>query len=445
MKILHLPALLLALTLVACGGGGDSDTPSAAETPTAPSAPITSARFAVFSDPHLYDTAALGDSADLDAYLVQDRKMLKQSSEILDSVVGDLKSSALDFVLVTGDLTKDGELLDHQLMTTKLAALRASGKKVFVIPGNHDIYNPDAKSFKTSPPSATTQVSPTAFRSIYASYGFDDAIYTDSNSLSYIAEPVAGVWLFAIDSCQYASTSTAPITAGKINAATQTWIVGKLQEAQQKGKQVIGMMHHGIVEHYTGQATVFPEYVVNDYAAIGKSFADNGLKVMFTGHYHANDIASATYSGNTLYDVETGSTVTAPSPYRLATLDLTTKQLAITTRTVSKTASHPTDFVSYANKYLLDGLMTLTTYQFTHAPYNLPATTAASLAPLVTNAFAAHYAGDEKLTDATTIATLNGMLSSADATIKSLGQSVYSLWTDTAPADNNVTLSLGTK
>ena len=436
MKISHLSALLLALTLAACGGGDDSSSTPAA---------VTSTRFAVFSDPHLYDMATLGDSADLDAYLLQDRKMLKQSSEILDTVLSDLDSSTLDFVLVTGDLSKDGELVDHQLMASKLARLKASGKKVFVIPGNHDIYNPDARTFKTSPPSATTQTTPADFRSVYASYGYNDALYTDSNSLSYVAEPVSGVWLFAIDSCQYASTSTSPITAGAINAATQAWIVAKLQEAQQKGKQVIGMMHHGLLEHYTGQATLYPEYVVNDYAAVGKSFAANGLKVMFTGHYHANDIASAVYSNNTLYDVETGSTVTAPSPYRLATLDLTSKQLAIATRTVSKTASHPSDFVSYAKSYLIDGLMALSTYQFTHAPYNLDATTAASLAPLVSNAMAAHYAGDEKLSDATAIATLTAMMSSANATIKMMGQSIYSLWTDTGPADNNVTLTLGTK
>lgn len=435
MKLLRLPVLLFALILAACGGSDD-----VAQTTT--NAPVTSARFAVFSDPHLYDTATLGLSADLDAYLLQDRKMLKESSEILDSVISDLNSSALDFVLVTGDLTKDGELADHQLMVKKLALLKASGKKVFVIPGNHDIYNPDAKSFKTSPPTATTQVSPADFRSIYASYGYGDAIYTDSNSLSYIAEPVAGVWLFAIDSCQYASTSTAPITAGKINTATQAWIVAKLQEAQQKGKQVIGMMHHGIVEHYTGQATVFPEYVVNDYAAVGKSFADNGLKVMFTGHYHANDVASASFASNTLYDVETGSTVTAPSPYRVVNLDLANKQLAISTKTVSKTASHPTDFVNYARSYLADGMSILVNYQLTHAPYSLNASTAANIAPLLVNAFAAHYAGDEKLTDTTTIATLNAMLGSTDAMTKSLGQSVYSLWTDTGPADNTVTLLL---
>jgi 3',5'-cyclic AMP phosphodiesterase CpdA len=439
MKHLYLPTLLLVLLLAACGGSDNGTAASGVSSSTGSAA--ASARFAVFSDPHLYDLSTLGTSSELDAYLLSDRKMLKDSSEILDSVVSDLKSTPLDFVLVTGDLTKDGELVNHQLMAKKLAALEAGGKKVFVIPGNHDIYNPHAKSYLTVPASAVTQVSPADFKAVYRDFGFSEAIYTDSNSLSYIAEPVSGVWLFAIDSCQYASDSTEPITAGKVRAATQEWIVAKLQEARQKGKQVIGMMHHGIAEHYTGQATVFPEYVVDGYAALGETLVKNGLNVMFTGHYHANDVASSTFAAGTLYDVETGSTVTAPSPYRIVDYSIAGKQLAISTRTVTATASHPNDFVSYAKAYLIDGMTTLTTAQLQSA-YGLDATTAASLAPMIANSFAAHYAGDEKLSDATTIATLSAMLSSSVTAIRTLAQQLYTLWTDTGPADNTVTLTL---
>jgi 3',5'-cyclic AMP phosphodiesterase CpdA len=430
MKLRHFSALLLAALLAACGGS--DDTPQSATA-------ASSARFAVFTDPHLYDLATLGTSSELDAYLLTDRKMIKESAEILDSVVNDLKTTTLDFVLVAGDLTKDGELASHQRMAQKLAAIEASGKKVFVVPGNHDINNPHAKSYLTVPATATTQVSPSDFKTLYKEYGFGEAIYTDSSSLSYIAEPVKGVWLFAIDSCQYASGTSEPITAGKINPATRAWIVARLQEAKQKGKQVIGMMHHGIAEHYTGQATVFSEYVVDDYVALGEMFVNNGLNVVFTGHYHANDVASSVFTGGTLYDVQTGSLLTAPSPYRIVDYNISSKEMAINTRTVTSTASHPTDFASFAKSFLIDGMTTLTTAQLQNS-YGLDATTAASLAPMIANSFAAHYAGDEKLTDATTIATLNAMLTSSNATLKTLGQSLYSLWTDTGPADNTVTI-----
>ena len=113
MEAKLLPALLLSIGIAACGGGGGSSEP---EIPPPPPAPAKSAKFAVISDPHVYDTAALGVNADFEAYLLQDRKMVKESIEILDAVIGDFKGSALDFVLIPGDLTKDGEKINHQVL-----------------------------------------------------------------------------------------------------------------------------------------------------------------------------------------------------------------------------------------------------------------------------------------------------------------------------------------
>ena len=48
------------------------------------------------------------------------------------------------------------------------------------------------------------------------------------------------------------------------------------------------------------------------------------MQYVFTGHMHANDIASiTTENGNTLYDIETGSVVTYPSPARSVTITRT--------------------------------------------------------------------------------------------------------------------------
>ena len=57
-----------------------------------------------------------------------------------------------------------------------------------------------------------------------------------------------------------------------------------------------------------------------------------GLRIMFTGHYHANDITSRIDGDKTLYDIETGSMVTAPIPYRIITIkgtdmNITTKYI----------------------------------------------------------------------------------------------------------------------
>ena len=409
--------------------------------------PVAVAKFAVFSDPHLYDGTTLGASSpEFAQYVAQDRKMISDSNEILTSVITDLNTRPLDFVLVTGDLTKDGELADHQLMATKLGVLKAAGKKVFVIPGNHDINNPDALSFLNSPPVPVPTVTPAEFAQIYADFGYSTALYRDPNSLSYIAEPVAGVWLFALDSCRYANNLNQgyPTTAGSLSSATQSWILDHLAAAKALGKKVIGMEHHGILEHFTGQSVSFPDYVLQDWQNVAKKLSDNGLNVMFTGHYHANDVTLRDFTTSVLHDVETGSTVTSPSPYRTVDFDVTNKTLAIQTQHVTNTASHPSDFAAYAQDYLQTGMTGIVGYQLSHAPYNLTGPALSYITGLVVPAFMAHYAGDES-PDPTTKATYMGMMGSSDPITKGLGQSLYALWTDLLPADNNLTITIGSK
>lgn len=432
-SLLTAGVITLPMSLAACGGGDGDSAPAVT--------PSSTTRFAVLSDPHLYDLATLGDSAELDAYLVQDRKMIKDAVQIFDAALADIKTQNVDFVMICGDLTKDGERVNHSLMASRLAAL---GKKAYVIPGNHDVNNPDAKSFKTVPAAATPSVTPAEFRQIYADCGYGSALYTDPNSLSYVAEPADGVWLFAIDSCQYVNNIAkgSPVTAGAINSLTLGWIEARLQEARRLGKIVIGMMHHGLIEHFPGQSMLFAEYLVNDRETVAAALAAAGLGVVFTGHFHANDVVAKTYGTATLYDVETGSTVTAPSPYRLVSLDRSTRQLAISTSVVSKTANHPADFQAYAKTYLTEGLNTLVGYMLSSPPYSLPAAQVKALLPLIVPAMVAHYAGDEKLTDASVQATLTGMAASSDPNVKMIGQLVLGLWNDPAPADNTLSLIL---
>ena len=397
-----------------------------------------SGSFAVFSDPHLYDGDTLGTGTpEFAAYLAQDRKLIAESSEILSSVLADLKWKPFDFVLVPGDLTKDGERVNHEMLAGMLAELEKSGKRVFVVPGNHDINNPHSLSYLTSPPTLVANVSPVEFKKIYADFGYKEALFTDPHSVSYIAEPIPGVWLFALDSCQYSGSG---ITAGAFSEATRTWVVDRLGEARAQGKQVIGMMHHGLLEHFAGQSVLFPEYVVEDWQNLSRLFSDNGLNMVFTGHFHANDVTFADFTSSWLTDVETGSMVTYPCPYRTAFL--AGSSLAVQTSHVTSIASHPFDFEMYARDYLEEGLTGITRYQLSHPPYNLTEPTLSYVSSLVVSAMMAHYAGDES-PDTTTMAIYTSMMSSPDPVTRGLGQWLYFLWTDLPPADNDCELNLG--
>ena len=456
-------AAALIFTLGGCGG---SD-----------STPPTSASFAVITDLHYYDPALGTTSTEFQAYLDDDRKMVAQSQELLDVALTDIQTKKPDFVLIPGDLTKDGEKHNHQQVADRLKKLKDQGIKVYVIPGNHDINNPVSLSYTTSPPTSIANVSPADFKSIYNDYGYGSALAQDPNSLSYVAEPVSGVWLIAIDSCLYATNSTntnpltkkaQPVTAGALSSSTLTWIGTQLAAAKQQGKTVVGMLHHGLLEHFTGQSTLFSEYVLTNWLTVSKSLSDAGLNVVFTGHFHANDVVSKDFTSSVLYDIETGSLVTAPSPYRFVQLDITKKTMTVSTSRVTSIPSHSSDFVSFSQKYLYDGLATantglvpqMLTLPKAYGGFGLPSATANSLAPLISFAIMSHYYGDENgLTNTKAASTVTvgqqiplaayaaqvwASLTDTTDPGSTLRNLISAVWTDTTPPDNNVTFKLNT-
>jgi len=167
--------------------------------------------------------------------------------------------------------------------------------------------------------------------------------------------------------------------------------------------------------------------------------------VIFTGHFHTQDIAKGTGTKGYIFDVETGSTVTAPCPYRTITLNTVNKTLKITSQKIDgvtySTIPTTETFQAYAKNYLSTGMRTISYYMLAGAPYNVPtaAITGYKLDSIFSNAFVAHYAGDEtaSTTDKVNIQTVNYI----NAT---LGGALQSVWTDPAPKDNNITIDLTT-
>ena len=91
---------------------------------------------------------------------------------------------------LSGDLTNNGEKKSHQKLANLLGEIERSGKtKVLVIPGNHDIDNPWARSFEGDKQVLADSVSPKEFTKIYGDFGYKEAISRDKKTLSYLATP----------------------------------------------------------------------------------------------------------------------------------------------------------------------------------------------------------------------------------------------------------------
>jgi 2',3'-cyclic-nucleotide 2'-phosphodiesterase (5'-nucleotidase family)/3',5'-cyclic AMP phosphodiesterase CpdA len=409
---------------------------------------VPGAKLAVFSDPHyMHPSLLIEDGLAFQTYLAQDRKLLKESVAIFNAVVDGIAQAQPEIVLVPGDLTKDGELVSHQGVTNALQRLRNAGAKVFVCPGNHDVNNPHALAFAGANVSPVPSVSPAEFAQLYAAYGYGDAVARDPGSLSYVAEPTPGLWILAMDSCRYErNTNGTPFTGGYFDAARWAWITNQLASARTQGKFVLGMMHHGVAEHYAGQKLLFPDYVLDDYQAVAAAFASYGMRVVFTGHYHAQDVIKSTYDQGTLHDIETGSTVTYPCPFRMMTLG-PNGVLAIQSYQVTAIDYDlgGLDFPTYASRFLTDGLMGLSKYLLMQPPYNLPQPTAELLAPAMTEAFASHYRGDESSRPISPqtqgiIAYLQSQ--TGDPMAQLMANALLALFNDPVPADNTLAIDL---
>lgn len=121
---------------------GQSWADRAAQALTETGAASEQVKIGVISDTHYYPLNYVSDCEDYRTYVGGDPKMLAESGSILDAAIGMIKADAPDLVLISGDLTKDGELQGHQDLAARLQDLENTTKtQVFVINGNHDIYN----------------------------------------------------------------------------------------------------------------------------------------------------------------------------------------------------------------------------------------------------------------------------------------------------------------
>lgn len=278
-------------------------------------------KIAIISDIHYLSSELAKPGTALDKFEAGTGRKLEELHAVLHQVISDLQAYQPDLLLISGDITNHGERESHLDFVTKLKPLVDKGTRIFVVPGNHDVNVPDSKKYEGDLSSPTTNVSAQEFAQIYAPYGYAATTKHDTASLSYLAEINDTTWLLSIDSNRHKEYKTSSISAGRILPETMRWSLDILEEAQSKDILVLGMMHHGLVEHMPYQAAFFSDYLIDDWKNKAQQFADYGMQIMFTGHFHSNDITLLTSpQGNRIYDIETGSLAGYPFPYRLMTL-----------------------------------------------------------------------------------------------------------------------------
>lgn len=320
------------------------------------------------SDVHYFSQKLYADCGDFTIAENSDRKMFRESGAIVDKALAEIVAYQPDLVILSGDLTKDGELVCHQGMHEKLAAakkqLANAGKQAMfcVINGNHDINNDDnGRDFSSGKAEHTDLVDPLAFKELYADCGYDDAIAkfdeggSQGGSLSYVVRPAKGVTLIVVDSGKYSADQNGlgrdeHVTSGVVGEKLLAWVESQAKQARAAGDIVFVTQHHGVIPHFSMEPELMGEYLVDNYEDCQRRYADAGVSAVFTGHMHANDIASiTTEAGNTLYDIETCATVTYPSDIRFATLSWKREEGTANVEATLAVENHPLGSVDYVD------------------------------------------------------------------------------------------------
>ena len=288
-------------------------------------------KIVVLSDIHLTaPTLLVSDGAAWQNLLATDRKLLDFSQPLFDEAVERIKTIHPQLVLITGDLTKDGETASHEYVVKKLDELKTAGIMTLVIPGNHDIDTGNlAVAYDGDSTTPVASSSLDEFASLYADYGYGARSVFDGVSMTYSCEPIDGLVVIGINSGKNASIAT----------ETLDWVCNQARAATSAGKKVIAMMHHALNQHITNADQFVGTTIINNSDEIRNRMIDAGVKVILTGHFHTSDIAKDYNESLTesIYDIATGSLASYPCDYRELQLNADMTKLEVTTGHITST------------------------------------------------------------------------------------------------------------
>lgn len=298
-------------------------------------------RFAIISDPHV----ALPHTIEP---LAQRFHLVEVSVAALNQALAHLEQLDLDFLLIPGDLTQDGEPDNHTWLSERLARLPFPA---YVIPGNHDV----------PVPQATCQaVGLDTFADYYGHCGYGQA-----RALYYRQALLPGVQLIGLNSNGFADSGQ---QLGCLDQAQLQWLRHQLQECT--GDCVLVMIHHNVIEHLPGQSThnLGCRYMLDNAPALLQILAQYNVKLILTGHLHVQDIAHQ----DGIYEITTGSLVSYPHPYRVIEANLTPAalQLAVTSYRIDAVEGYA-DLAHRSRQFLADRSPPFMRRLLTSPPLNL--------------------------------------------------------------------------
>ena len=272
----------------------------------APSRAIdTETRLMVVSDLHYLSPSLYRDS-DLFLRSVRkgDGKLPQYGEELLSALYREVLREKPDALIVTGDLTFNGEKPSHNALAAWFASVEAAGIPVWILPGNHDINISNALGFSGETIFGVGSVTPEEFAAIYA-----DFLEPGNAGFSYVAKVSDKLWVAMTDVAWYQEEAQ---TFGVFTDRHEVWLKGVLEKAREVSARVVTATHHSLLQH-----TAFSRenYLMFGHERMAKLARDGGVRLNLSGHLHIQHIVRE----ENLADAALGAFCIWPHRYALVT------------------------------------------------------------------------------------------------------------------------------
>ncbi|ABG52492.1 MAG: metallophosphoesterase [Trichodesmium sp. St16_bin4-tuft] len=311
-------------------------------------------RFAVASDLHIAVPHTISEKT-------HSFHLVEVSIPALELVLEHLSKLDIDFLLLPGDLTQDGEPENHTWLSQRLSALPYP---VYVVPGNHDVPVKFANDYS---------IGLANFPSYYHHCGYDY-----QQRLYYSEQVLPGVRIIGLNSNQFDTSGKQKYTGG-LESEQLDWLQQVLSIAEEE--LVIVMLHHNVIEHLPDQShnSLGRRYMLENRSVLLDILQSAGVQLIFTGHLHVQDVAK----DQGIYEITTGSLVSYPHPYRI--IDFITnasgqKSLKIESYRINSLPNLP-NLSDVSRSWIGDRSVYFMSKLLTSPPLNLSPELAAKLAP----------------------------------------------------------------
>ncbi len=294
---------------------------------------MDSLKITLVSDTHYYSKKNGVSGNAFEQENARSTNIIKYSEEVLAAFFEQIaQDKTNDIVLISGDLTKNGEIDSHKEFIELLYKLKEANKKVYVITATHDYQdNGICHKYEGNDKIEIPSVKRDELLQMYYDFGPSEAIAVHEDSMSYVVQLADGFRLFALnDDRNHEGKSGFSKDCFK-------WIEEQVEDAKKNNQFIISMTHHPMLSPSPFFSLIGKGDMMGEHEIRRNQFPDMGINFMLTGHSHMHDISySFSEKGNVFYDITTAATVGYPALYRILTFDKKQNTVSVESKGLEK-------------------------------------------------------------------------------------------------------------